>query len=81
MIKRGRSGAERVLFPTLATLTRLAEHQSVDEANEQALARPLPRVEPWREQRKDGTSVSRIPIDAGYSLSELPYPQLDSTGL
>ncbi len=81
MIDRARSGGERVLFPTLATLTQLGQHQSIDAAIEQALARPLPRVEPWREQRKDGTSVSRIPIDAGYSLSELPYPQLDSTGL
>jgi len=65
-------GRRTIIFPTLRNLAKLARSRSVAEAVERALVEPIVTVLPWIEKGGDGP-VLRIPKDAGYDISEIPF--------
>lgn len=66
-------GTYTVIFPTLRNIERLAEARTPADAVRLAAGRSVITVEPWTEQRRDGTYVC-IPPDAGYSITEEQVP-------
>lgn len=67
------AGKRTVIFPTLRNVEMLGEAGTVEEAVDQARARPLVTVLPWTEKREDGVWL-RIPEEAGYRVSEEKMP-------
>jgi 8-oxo-dGTP pyrophosphatase MutT (NUDIX family) len=74
VIERAKTDAQSIMFPTLLNLMRLAE--SADSATALAAAHGRTRftVLPEVETRDDGTMVVVIPADAGYEITEHPFP-------
>lgn len=64
------SGRRNVIFPTLRNIEKLADASTVDSAIAAAQASRIVTVEPWTEQREDGSTWLRIPAEAGYHVSE-----------
>jgi len=60
-----------IIFPTLRNLIKLARSASVAEAIERARSEPVVTVLPTVGRGENGP-VIRIPIEAGYDLSEAP---------
>jgi 8-oxo-dGTP pyrophosphatase MutT (NUDIX family) len=69
VVDDARSGTRTVVFPTLRNIEKLARSGTVAEAFEAARSRPPVTVEPWTEQREDGTWLC-IPPEAGYPVCE-----------
>lgn len=65
------AGSRPILFPTRATLSKLARSRSVAEAIESASAFPVRPVSTSYVKR-DGRTVMRIPDDLGYTFTEMP---------
>ena len=62
-------GTYTIIFPTRLNVEMLGESKSVAQAMEMATNRNIVSVEPWAEQRHDGTYLC-IPPEAGYRISE-----------
>jgi len=67
------AGHRTVIFPTLRNVEKLADSSTVDAAIEAARAKPIVTVTPWTEKRDDGVWL-RIPVEAGYRISEELMP-------
>jgi 8-oxo-dGTP pyrophosphatase MutT (NUDIX family) len=65
------AGSRPILFPTRATLSKLARSRSVAEAFASATAFPVRPVSTCYVER-DGRTVMRIPDDLGYTFTEMP---------
>jgi 8-oxo-dGTP pyrophosphatase MutT (NUDIX family) len=72
-IADARAGSRTVIFPTLSNLVRLAQHARVAQAFDDAARTPIRPIQPWRENRADGTWVC-IERDAGYTHTEQKVP-------
>lgn len=74
VIERAKTDAQSIMFPTLLNLMRLAE--STDSATALAAAQGRLRftVLPVVETREDGTTMLVIPPEAGYEITEHPFP-------
>jgi 8-oxo-dGTP pyrophosphatase MutT (NUDIX family) len=74
VIERAKTDAQSIMFPTLLNLMRLVE--STDSATALAAAHGRLRftVLPEVETRDDGTTVVVIPAEAGYGITEHPFP-------
>ncbi len=59
-----------IIFPTLMNLERLAESEDTTSALAAARARAAYTVRPVFERRPDGSHLIRIPVEAGYSVTE-----------
>jgi 8-oxo-dGTP pyrophosphatase MutT (NUDIX family) len=66
-----RANRRRIIFPTLVNLIKLARSGSVAEAIERARCEPIVTVLPTV-GRGDKGPVIRIPVDAGYDVTEAP---------
>ena len=66
-----RANRRRIIFPTLLNLIKLARSNSVAEAIERARSEPIVTVLPTVGRGANGP-VIRIPVDAGYDVSEAP---------
>jgi len=66
-----RANLRRIIFPTLLNLIKLARSNSVAEAIERARSEPIVTVLPTVGRGENGP-VIRIPVDAGYDVSEAP---------
>lgn len=73
VLEQARRKARTVIFPTLRNVEKLAESRSVTEAIAAAASTEVVRVEPWTEQREDGTYLC-IPSEAGYAVCEELMP-------
>jgi len=62
-----------VIFPTLRNVEKLADSDTVDAAIEAAKSTSIVTVTPWTEKRDDGVWL-RIPVEAGYRISEERMP-------
>ena len=69
VLRRDRSGEARLIFPTRRTLERLAQHDSFDAIQADALAHEIVPVTPWVEER-DGERFITIPGNLGYPVTE-----------
>lgn len=67
------SGHRTVIFPTLRNVEKLADSDTVAAAIKAAEAQPVVTVTPWTEKRDDGVWL-RIPVEAGYRVSEERMP-------
>lgn len=67
------AGRRTVIFPTLRNVEKLADADSVEAAIEAARSTPIVTVTPWTERRDDGVWL-RIPVEAGYRISEERMP-------
>ncbi|MFT5578127.1 MAG: 8-oxo-dGTP pyrophosphatase MutT (NUDIX family) [Paraglaciecola psychrophila] len=68
-LKEAEQGTRTIIFPTRLNVEMLGLSSSVNEAIEQAKARPLVTVLPHVEKRDDGAWLC-IPAAAGYAISE-----------
>jgi len=66
------AGRRIIIFPTLRNLAKLARSHSVSEALGCAAREPVVTVLPWIEKGEAGL-VLRIPEDAGYDVSAIPF--------
>jgi hypothetical protein len=66
-----RANLRRIIFPTLLNLIKLARSNSVAEAIERARSEPIVTVLPTVGRGENGP-VIRIPVEAGYDVSEAP---------
>jgi 8-oxo-dGTP pyrophosphatase MutT (NUDIX family) len=66
-----RANRRRIIFPTLLNLIKLARSNSVAEAIERARSEPIVTVLPTVGRGENGP-VIRIPVEAGYDVSEAP---------
>lgn len=66
-------GLRTVIFPTLRNVEKLADSATVEAAIEAAKSTPIVTVTPWTEKRDDGVWL-RIPVEAGYRISEERMP-------
>jgi 8-oxo-dGTP pyrophosphatase MutT (NUDIX family) len=74
VIERAKTDAQSIMFPTLLNLMRLAE--STDSATALAAAQGRLRftVLPEVQTSNDGTTMVVIPAEAGYQVTEHPFP-------
>lgn len=73
VLDRYERGEQQLWFPTLLNLRRLAESATVDDAL--ARAASYPRVTAAVEaERRPGGVLRRIPVEAGYDITELWMP-------
>lgn len=70
-----RANRRRIIFPTLLNLIKLARSDSVAEAIERARREPIVTVLPTVGRGENGP-VIRIPVEAGYDVSEAPLGDL-----
>ena len=70
-IADARAKRRMIIFPTLRNLIKLARSASVAEAIERARSEPVVTVLPTVGRGENGP-VIRIPVEAGYDLSEAP---------
>ncbi len=73
VLEQAARGERTVIFPTLRNVEKLAHFDTVSAALSAAAASEVVRVEPWTEQRDDGTYLC-IPPEAGYAVSEEKMP-------
>jgi 8-oxo-dGTP pyrophosphatase MutT (NUDIX family) len=66
-----RANLRRIIFPTLLNLIKLARSNSVAAAIERARSEPIVTVLPTVGRGESGP-VIRIPVEAGYDVSEAP---------
>jgi len=69
VLEREQRGEARLIFPTRRTLERLAQHQTFDEIEADALAHRIDPVTPWVEER-DGERFITIPSDLGFPVTQ-----------
>ncbi|WP_088181742.1 NUDIX hydrolase [Sphingobium sp. Z007] len=69
------AGEVQVIFPTRRTLERLALHANHAALIADALAYPVEKVRPWREER-DGETHLCIPDHLGYPVTSEPMRQV-----
>ena len=69
VLERDRRGEARLIFPTLRTLERLAQHRSFDEIRADAMAHPIEPVTPRVEER-GGERFITIPSHLGFPVTE-----------
>ena len=74
VIERAKTDAQSIMFPTLLNLMRLAESTDSETALAAAHGRLRVTVLPEVETRDDGSTVIAIPADAGYEITEYPFP-------
>lgn len=74
VIERAKTDARSIMFPTLLNLMRLAESPNAATALDAARGRLKFTVLPDVQTRDDGTTVVVIPAEAGYPLTEHPFP-------
>ena len=74
VIERAKTDAQSIMFPTLLNLMRLAESTDSETALAAAHGRLRVTVLPEVETRDDGSTVIAIPADAGYEITEHPFP-------
>jgi 8-oxo-dGTP pyrophosphatase MutT (NUDIX family) len=68
------SGKHTIIFPTLRVIHKLNEFDTAAQAIAASATASIVRVEPWTEQRDDGTYLC-IPPEAGYDVSEQKMPE------
>ncbi|CAN5255523.1 NUDIX hydrolase [soil metagenome] len=71
---------DRMVLPTRLNLMRLAESSTVAEAIAATSTRPFFSVMPELVRSVEGGRVLRIPIEAGYGMTEVVQPTYRSTG-
>ncbi|WP_420143142.1 NUDIX hydrolase [Sphingobium sp.] len=64
-------GEAQIIFPTRRNLERLAQYDSHDALVTHAMAHPVRKIRPWREER-GGEMHLCIPDDAGYPVTGEP---------
>ena len=69
----GESGKRAIIFPTMRNIAKLKESKTVEQALKQARQAELITIEPWSEQRGDGTYLCIDP-KAGYDISAIKLP-------
>lgn len=70
------AGRCTIIFPTRMNLAKLGRHSATAAARAAAAAQPIVTVQPWVAKNAEGTPVLRIPVEAGYPLSEAPLDGL-----
>lgn len=68
------AGKRTVIFPTLRNIEKLGHSATAEDAIRAAEGTTPVRVLPWTEKRDDGTYL-RIPVEAGYDISEEKMPE------
>lgn len=70
------AGRRTIVFATQMNLHKLGYSKSVDQALDTARREGIVTVLPRLETGTDGKTVLRIPTEAGYPLSEIPYDRI-----
>jgi 8-oxo-dGTP pyrophosphatase MutT (NUDIX family) len=78
VLEQAARGERTVIFPTLRNVEKLAAYDTVADALTATSASTVVRVEPWTEQRQDGTYLC-IPTEAGYAVCEELMPPRPSS--
>lgn len=73
-IAQAAAGTRTIVPATLVNVQKLGFSATVNDAIQAARTQPVVRVLPELEQRADG-AVLKIPLDAGYRVSEMPMPR------
>ena len=73
-ISQAAAGTRTIVPATLVNVQKLGFSETVDAAIEAARSQPVVSVLPLLEQRADG-AVLKIPLEAGYRVSEMPMPR------
>lgn len=69
----GQSGKRAIIFPTMRNIAKLKESKTIEQVLRQAREAELITIEPWSEQRSDGTYLCIDP-KAGYDVSAIKLP-------
>ncbi|MBC7103587.1 MAG: NUDIX domain-containing protein [Parvibaculum sp.] len=71
-LKEADAGKRTIIFPTRMNVEKVGRSPSVAHAIETARMTPVVTVEPQVTKNEKGEPVLRIPIEAGYSVTEAP---------
>ena len=72
-VEAARLGTRTIIYPTLRNVERLARFTTPAEAIAECGLQAVIPIEPWNEQRDDGTWLC-IPTNAGYDICEEKMP-------
>ena len=72
VLKEADAGTRTIIFPTRMNVEKVGRSPSVAHAIETARTTPVVTVEPQVTKNEKGEPVLRIPVEAGYSVTEEP---------